>query len=78
MTGLHASVVVAVHADPRARRLLHSLVRQTMPDARYEVIVVENGSSVLPDVDGMGGVVRYLHVSRPNSAAARNLGLRTA
>jgi GT2 family glycosyltransferase len=78
MTGLLASVVVPVHSDPRARRLLHSLIRQTTPSDRYEVIVVENGSAVLSDVDGSGGVVRYLHAEQPNSAAARNLGLRTA
>jgi GT2 family glycosyltransferase len=73
-----ASVVVAVHADQRVRRLLDSLCRQTMPSGRYEVIVVENGSRDLSDVDGRDGVVRYLHSPRTNSAVARNIGLSAA
>jgi glycosyltransferase involved in cell wall biosynthesis len=44
----------------------------------YEVIVVENGSADLADVDGLGDVVRYLHISEPNSGTARNAGLTAA
>ncbi len=76
--GLLASVVVAVHRDARARRLLTSLACQSVPRQVYEVIVVENGSANLADVDGAYGIVRYLHLSRANSAAARNAGLALA
>jgi len=76
---LLASVVVAVRGDERRlRRLLGRLLRQTAPHHLYEVIVVENGTKALADVDGMDGVVRYLHAEEPNSAAARNLGLQAA
>lgn len=75
---LLASVVVAVHDDQRLRRLLKSLVAQTVSADRYEVVVVENGSAELADVDGLGGVVRYLHLPGANTAVARNAGLAAA
>lgn len=76
---LLASVVIAVKDDCRARRLLRSLLNQSVPGDRYEVIVVENGSSELADVEGLGdGTVRYLHRSEANTAAARNVGLTAA
>lgn len=73
-----ASVVVAVKGDGRVRRLLDRLLRQTVPAAVYEVIVVENGSAELADLDGLGGIVRYLHVDEANSGTARNVGLGAA
>jgi glycosyltransferase involved in cell wall biosynthesis len=73
-----ASVVVAVRRDDRVRRLLSSLASQTMDPDAYEVIVVENGSADLADVDGGNGIIRYAHLERANSAAARNTGLRLA
>jgi glycosyltransferase involved in cell wall biosynthesis len=74
-----ATVVVAVRGDQRIRRLLDALLRQNMPAGGLEVIVVENGSDLFADVDGLGdGLVRYLHSDEANSAAARNLGLRAA
>jgi GT2 family glycosyltransferase len=76
--GLLASVVVAVHRDPRAWRLLRSLAGQSVPRQVYEVIVVENGSADLADTEGAYGIVRYVHLSRANSAAARNVGLALA
>jgi glycosyltransferase involved in cell wall biosynthesis len=78
MTQLLASVVVAVHADPRCRRLVDSLVKQTLPAEAYEVIVVENGSHQLADLDGQAGLVRYLHLPVANLPAARNAGLAAA
>jgi GT2 family glycosyltransferase len=54
------------------------LGQQSLPADKYEVIVVENGSREMPDVDGLHGVVRYMHSPRANSAAARNIGLRAA
>ena len=76
---LLASVVIAVRGDEhRLRRLLGRLLRQTLAHDLYEVIVVENGTKALADVDGTYGVVRYLHAEEPNSATARNLGLGAA
>jgi GT2 family glycosyltransferase len=70
--------VIAVKGDGRVRRLLDRLLRQTVPAAVYEVIVVENGSAELADVDGLGGIVHYRHVNEANSGAARNAGLAAA
>ncbi len=76
---LLASVVVAVKDDQRVRRLLGSLLAQTMASDRYEVIVVENGSTVLSDVEGLGdGLVRYVHHGPANAAVARSVGLGRA
>jgi glycosyltransferase involved in cell wall biosynthesis len=75
---LLASVVVAVKGDGRVRRLVDRLLHQTVPVDAYEVIVVENGSAVFADLDGLGARVRYLHVDEANSAAARNAGLAAA
>jgi GT2 family glycosyltransferase len=74
-----ASVVVAVKGDRRVRRLVDSLLRQTFPPTAYEIIVVENGSSILADVATQAeGRVRYLHVAKANTAVARNIGLHSA
>jgi MoaA/NifB/PqqE/SkfB family radical SAM enzyme/GT2 family glycosyltransferase len=73
-----ASVVVAVRADARVRRLLASLASQTAPRGSYEVIVVENGSADLADTDGADGITRYAHLERASSGAARNAGLGLA
>jgi GT2 family glycosyltransferase len=75
---LLASVVVAVRGDPRARRLLASLAAQTLSADCFEVIVVENGSTGLGDLDGAHGITRYVHRARANTAAARNAGLAAA
>jgi glycosyltransferase involved in cell wall biosynthesis len=75
---LLASVVVAVYRDPRARRLLRSLACQSVSRQVYEVIVVENGSADLADAENAYGIVRYVHLSHANSAAARNAGLAIA
>lgn len=77
-SSLLASVVVAVHADTRVRRLLDSLAAQKIPHQDYEVIVVENGSSDLADVATSFEMVRYVHLAHGNSAAARNAGLAIA
>jgi GT2 family glycosyltransferase len=76
--GLLATVVVAVHSDPRARRLVRSLASQSVPRTAYEVIVAENGSRDLADLDGAHGLVRYVHLPQASTAAARNAGLRLA
>jgi glycosyltransferase involved in cell wall biosynthesis len=71
-------VVVAVRGDARVRRLLCSLASQTLGRDAYEVIVVENGSADMADIDGAYGLTRYAHLARPSGAAARNAGLQLA
>ena len=74
-----ATVVVAVNSDPRIRRLLDSLLRQSAPKDTFEVIVVENGSSQFADLSSMSDrSVHYLRLDESNMAAARNLGLNAA
>jgi GT2 family glycosyltransferase len=75
---LLASVVVAVRNDARVRRLLASLASQTVPRESYEVIVAENGSAALADIEGSYGITRYAHLDRASSGAARNAGLGLA
>ena len=77
-SALLPSVVVAVHRDIRARRLLESLAAQSAPRDAYEVIVVENASADLADTDGAYGITRYAHRPLANAAAARNAGLDMA
>lgn len=72
-----ATVVIAVHADERARRAVAALQRQSIGPARLQIIVVENGSALLTDLAGHPGV-EYLHLESPNSAQARNAGLDRA
>jgi glycosyltransferase involved in cell wall biosynthesis len=78
VTDLLASVVIAVRGDATVRRLLASLAAQTLPREAYEVVVVENGSAGLADTSGAYGIVRYAHLTRANTAAARNAGLSIA
>ncbi len=76
---LLVTVVVVVKSDRRIYRLLDSLLNQTIPLHAFEIIVVENGSTVLADVRNKGlGKVRYLHLSVANMAEARNAGLNMA
>ncbi|MEV4201488.1 glycosyltransferase [Micromonospora globbae] len=79
MTGdLLATVVVPVKDDERIYRLADSLRHQSLPRDRYEVIVVENGSQRFGDLAVASDVLRYLHLPKANSAAARNAGLAAA
>jgi glycosyltransferase involved in cell wall biosynthesis len=74
------SVIVPVYNDPERLRLcLRALGRQTYPRARYEVVVVDNGSdeSVEPLV-AESDRARLCREERPGSYAARNRGLSQA
>jgi len=74
------SVIVPVYNDGESLgACLEALERQTYPRARYEVVVVDNGSD-----DDVQAVVRrfaqarVIRESRPGSYAARNAGIRVA
>ena len=73
------SVVVPVRNDRRIRLCIEALLAQTYPRERYEVIVVDNGSTD----DTRKTIARYpvtllVEDRIPGSYAARNLGVRSA
>ena len=85
------SVVIATHERPRLlMRCLCALLRQDLPADRYEVIVVDDGSSdaahhfTLRNIAALGHgkgrpSIRYLHQGRNRGpAAARNVGWHAA
>lgn len=74
------SVIVPVYDDPdRLCRCLRALEAQTYPRSRYEIIVVDNGSSGGPPrLAAEFPRVRLLQEGTPGSYAARNRGLAIA
>jgi glycosyltransferase involved in cell wall biosynthesis len=71
------SVIIPSYKDSvRLRKCLLSLQKQTYPDGKYEVIVVDNGSDDGTDVIGDEfEKVRILKESRRGSYRARNRGV---
>jgi glycosyltransferase involved in cell wall biosynthesis len=74
------SVVIPVYDDfDRLRVCLERLEAQTYPASRYEVLVIDNGSSQpVERVTGQFAHVRVLHQPQPGSYAARNRGIAAA
>lgn len=76
---LRFSVVVPVydqwHLVPS---LLDCLARQTFPTDRFEIILIDNGSSVYRPPQHLPGTVRLLRCECPGSYAARNRGAAQA
>lgn len=74
-----ATVVVAVKSDLRVLRLIDSLLHQTFPQDRFEIIIIENGSTVLAEtIKCIKCNVRYFCIPEKNMALARNIGLLEA
>lgn len=76
----YVSVIIPVLNDPeRLGRCLHALEGQSYPGDRYEVIVIDNESTVnvRQVVDRFAHAI-YQSESRPGSYAARNRGLELA
>ncbi len=74
------SVIVPVWNDEAGlERCLQRLRSQTLPDWRYEIIVIDNGSTdrSAEVARGYDGVV-VAHEPRPGSYVARNTGIRLA
>jgi glycosyltransferase involved in cell wall biosynthesis len=74
------TVVIPVWNDcVSLRRCLDCLEKQTYPREDFEVIVVDNGSTVeMGPIKTEFGAVRWLREDTPGSYAARNLGLQHA
>ena len=77
------SVVVPTH-NRRALlgRVVEAILRQTLPGDRYELILVDDGSTdgtdaLAADLAGRSGA-RLFHQENRGAAAARNLGIREA
>ena len=80
MKDIDFSVVVPVfNAEHFIERCLRSLIRQTYPADRYEIIVVDNNSSDRSaEIAAKVGQVRLLQEAEQGSYAARNTGIRAA
>ena len=73
------SVVVPVYMQWHlVPALLERLERQTLPAARFEVILVDNGSPQFAPPDRLPANARILRCDTPGSYAARNLGASQA
>ena len=77
---MNVSVIVPCYNSERyIERCLEALSSQTLPATRYEVIVVDNGSTDRSaDLVRGYGAVTLLDASRRGSYAARNVGVRAA
>ncbi len=75
-----ASVIVPhLNTPDQLDRLLESLARQDLPGGAFEVIVVDNGSSVpLDRVQARWPGVRFLHCATRGPGPARNMGVAAA
>jgi glycosyltransferase involved in cell wall biosynthesis len=80
LTKPFVSVIIPVYNDAHRLALcLTALSSQTYPNSRYEVIVVDNGSSDnLEIVQRAFKNILFLKESRPGSYCARNRGLEAA
>jgi glycosyltransferase involved in cell wall biosynthesis len=74
------SVIIPVFNDPlRLAKCLQALDLQTYPGDRYEILVIDNGST--RSIEGLVRLhtrVRACHEPKPGSYAARNKGLSLA
>lgn len=79
---LKASIIIPTYNRREIlEKCLHAIVKQTLPHERYEVIVIDDGST-----DGTGQMVRqlnlpsvrYMYQFNRGRAAARNHGIRLA
>lgn len=73
------SVIVPIFNDwGRVPALLGSLASQDLPSSEFEVLLVDNGSDMVPQVDDLGLCVSTLSCIQPGSYAARNVGVEHA
>ncbi len=74
------SVIIPVYNDnDRLKLCLDLLQKQSYPSDKIEIIVVDNGSDVMPDfIDGRYTNVRLLSEAKKSSYAARNKGINAS
>jgi glycosyltransferase involved in cell wall biosynthesis len=73
------SVIIPVYNDDRLAHCLQALAEQQIDPAELEVLVVDNGSRVVPhDPVSRHPFARLLHQPAPGSYAARNVGVQAA
>src|SRR5690606_16903345 len=73
------TVIVPVFNEPQGLLLCLEALKRQDTFASYEVIVVDNGSTVeLPDVRGIDPRFRIIREHVPGSYAARNRGIQEA
>lgn len=76
---IQITVIVPIYQQwPLAQTLFDCLAAQTLPQAHWEVLAVDNGSDVVPLPQQLPGFVRLLHCERPGSYAARNAAIDRA
>lgn len=76
---MQISVIVPVFNDwRRVAGLLEALAAQEFPSDDFEVLLVDNGSTSIPELHNAPRSVTVLHCSTPGSYAARNAGIRAA
>lgn len=76
---LRCSVIVPVfeHWD-RVPALLSCLAAQTIGTESFELLLIDNGSSGVPDAPSLPPFARLLHCAEAGSYAARNVGIAQA
>ncbi|MCG6552803.1 MAG: glycosyltransferase [Candidatus Magnetominusculus sp. LBB02] len=76
---IKASVIVpAYNAQKTISRSIEALLRQTFPQANYEVIIIDDGSTDKTAEIAVNYPVRYYRKENGGPASARNMGVRKA
>lgn len=70
---MNVTVVVPVYQDwHKVGKLLEGMVSQSLPASMWQLLLVDNGSDVVPDVKDLPEFVTLLRCEKPGSYAARN------
>ncbi|MDZ7736225.1 MAG: glycosyltransferase [Gammaproteobacteria bacterium] len=76
---LQCSVIVPVYNQwDLVPKLIGCLDSQSLGQKAFELLLIDNGSSQLPDPVGLPPFARLLHCQEPGSYAARNQGIKHA
>ncbi len=73
------SVIIPVYEQwDQVPLLCAALGRQSLPRDNFEVIIIDNGSALVPDLTVTNTSISFLECKKPGSYAARNAGLELA
>lgn len=76
---MYCSVIIPTVARSSVTRAVESVLRQKLPDEDFEVIVVNDSSSPLPEADWQrSGRVQVIDTNRRERSVARNTGAAVA